>query len=121
MYQEVKDGVLENQQYQAFIEGDKSYTHLKGGAGVNLTQQQIDSLKQSFPNGFDVSLGDKGKGKIGIDSLLNVDAFKKWLAQYPDAKVNPQNVVSQIATQAGSPAANQQVATTQPTKTWGGA
>jgi hypothetical protein len=120
MYREVKDGVLENQQYQAYVEGDKPYVRVSGG-GVNLTPQQIESLRQSFPNGFSVSLGDKGTGKIGIDNLLNVDSFKKWLAQYPDAKVDPQNVVAQIATQAGSPAANQQVATTQPTKTWGGA
>ena len=102
MYQEIKNSILEKPQYRAYIENDKPYLH--HDKGVYFTPQQINSMKQSFANGFVIPLQNKGSSaKITVDNLLSVDALQKWIAQFPEDKLDPQFVLNNIMNQISQP------------------
>lgn len=97
LYAEVKQGILEKPQYRAYIEGDKPYVQYDN---KNLSAQQLSSLQQIFPEGFSIPINDKGStAKIGVDDLVSLDTLNKWIAQYPDAKLNPSNILASVSKQ----------------------
>ena len=97
LYNEVKRGILEKPQYRAYIENDKPYIHYKG---QGLTSQQLQSIKQTYGQGFTIPLNNKGAAaQITVDNLTNLDALNKWIAQYPEAKLDPYNVLTQVSNQ----------------------
>jgi hypothetical protein len=97
LYNEVKQGILEKPQYRSYIENDKPYIHYKG---QGLNSQQLQSIKQTYGQGFTIPLNDKGAAaQITVDNLTNLDALNKWIAQYPEAKLDPYNVLTQVSNQ----------------------
>jgi len=89
MYDEVKSSILQHPAYQRFIEDSDPFKSYKSP----VTQQQVDTVKQNFPQGFTVDLG-AGPVAIPVDSLLSLNALKKLIPQ--GSKVTPGDVVSQI-------------------------
>lgn len=77
MYNEIKNGILQKPEYQAFIEGDKPFmTYKSEKPSLQLTQQQINAINTAFANKLQV----KNK-PISIANLLSLDALKSWQQQ----------------------------------------
>jgi len=89
MYDEVKNSILQHPAYQQFIEDSVPFKSYKSP----VTQQQVDTVKQNFPQGFTVDLG-AGPVAVSVDNLLSLNALKKLIPQ--GSKVTPEEVVSQI-------------------------
>jgi hypothetical protein len=89
MYDQVKNQILQHAAYQQFIEDSVPFKSYKS----SVTQQQIDLVKQSFPNGFSVDLGN-GPVNVPVDSLISLNTLKKTIPQ--GSKVTPQDIVHQI-------------------------
>lgn len=89
MYEEVKNGILQHPAYQQFIEDSVPFKSYK----TSVTPQQVEAVKQTFPQGFTVDFG-AGPVEVSVDSLLSLSALKKLIPQ--GSKVTPQDVVSQI-------------------------
>jgi hypothetical protein len=97
LYNEVKQGILEKPEYRASIENDKPYVQYKD---QNLTPQQLDALKQTYAQGFTIPVDNKGAAaKISVDDLATKDTLDKWISQFPNAKLDPYNVLTQVSNQ----------------------
>lgn len=88
MYGEIKGDILQNPQYQTFIEGNTPFaTYKKKGPGFNQQEKQMhDQLASGNPQynrtfNFMVRSPD-GKasmeGHISLADLMSAEAFKKW-------------------------------------------
>lgn len=96
MYDEVKNHILQHPAYQQFIEGDVPFKTYQS----TVTPQQVELLKKTFPQGFNVNFG-WGNTFIGVDSLTSLDALKTWIHRaVPDAEakgtITPEKIISQI-------------------------
>jgi len=89
MYEEVKNSILQHPAYQQFIEDSVPFKSYKSP----VTQQQVELVKQTFPQGFTVDLG-AGPTVVPVDGLLSLNALKKLIPQ--GSKVTPEEVVYQI-------------------------
>lgn len=96
MYIEIKNSILDKPGFRSFIEGDKPFiTYQK--SDNSFSPQQIATMKQAFPNGFTISMGDQDtKEQITIDDMLNIDSLKKWIAKFPNVKLDPVSVLAQV-------------------------
>lgn len=89
MYDEVKNSILQHPAYQQFIEDSVPFKSYKSP----VTQQQVELVKQTFPQGFTVDLG-AGPTVVPVDSLLSLNALKKLIPQ--GSKITPEEIVSAI-------------------------
>jgi hypothetical protein len=98
LYNEVKQGILEKPQWRAYIENDKPYLQYKS---QQLGQDQLQTLQQSFPNGFTVPLYDEAgtTAPITIADLATPATLQKWVSQFPQANLTPYNVVASVIRQ----------------------
>jgi hypothetical protein len=97
LYNEIKQGILEKPQWRAYIENDKPYVNYKSQA---LTPQQLEAIKQTYPQGFNIPVDDKGTAaKIEVDNLISTDTLNKWIAQFPETKLDPYNVLKLVSNQ----------------------
>jgi len=96
MYNEIKSSILENPQHRAYIEGDKPYlSYQKPG----LTTEQLNSIKNTFSQGFNIPIGSNTTAKIEIGDLLNLDSLNNWIKKFPDNKLDPYNVLTLVSNQ----------------------
>lgn len=106
MYMELKSKVLQNPQYQTYIENDTPYLqHTKPDVGFTPTPEQLAVMKKAFPNGFDVYLDTTDKGgrvsaKLDVDNLASPEAFKEWMRSRGVAK-DVGEVLKQVTDQVG--------------------
>jgi hypothetical protein len=106
MYEELKTKVLQNPQYQTYIENDTPYLqHNKPDAGFTPTPEQLAVMKKAYPNGFDVYLNTTDQGtrvsaKLDVDNLATPEAFKEWMRSRGVAK-DAGEVLKQVADQVG--------------------
>jgi hypothetical protein len=96
LYNEVKSGVSANPQWKTYIENNQPYIHYQN---QGLTPEQLHSLQQTFTRGFLVPIKEGESAKIGVENLANIDAFNKWLSQFPNTKLDPYNVLTLISNQ----------------------
>ena len=97
MYNEIKNGILEKPQWRAYIENDKPYVQYKG---QSFTPQQLEALKQTYSQGFTIPVDSKGTpAKITVDDLSDTNTLDKWISQFPDAKLDPYNVLTLVSNQ----------------------
>ena len=106
MYQQLKSQVLQNPQYQTYIENDTPYLqHTKPESGFTPTPQQLEVMKKAFPNGFDVYLnttdqGAKVSAKLDVDNMASPEAFQEWMKSRGVLK-DADEVLKQVADQVG--------------------
>lgn len=107
MYRELKSQVLQNPQYQTYIENDTPYLqHSKPATGFTPTPEQLEVMKKAFPNGFDVYLNTTDKGtrvsaKLDIDNLASPEVFKEWMRSRGVSQ-DAGEVLKQVTDQIGS-------------------
>ncbi len=105
LFQEVKVGILQNPQYQSFIEGDDAFATYKK-VQSQLTPQQMQSIKQSFASGFSVPLDQKNttSEQFSVDDIMSPDALNKKIADIErtrKVKLDPYNTLTLINDQIG--------------------
>jgi hypothetical protein len=77
MYNEIKNGILQKPEYQAFIEGDQPFaTYQNEKPSLQLNQQQINAINAAFANKLQIN-----NKPISIANLLSMDALKSWQQQ----------------------------------------
>jgi hypothetical protein len=95
MYNEIKNGILEKPQWRAYIENDKPYVQYKG---QSFTPQQLETLRQTYSQGFTIPVDSKGTAAtITVDDLSDTNTLNKWISQFPDAKLDPYNVLTLVS------------------------
>jgi len=97
MYEQLKESILQNPQYKDYIEGTKPYvTH----DSFNITQQQLDSIKKSFPNGWQISTGERDPVNITVADISSIEAINEWISNH-DSELKPYTVLQSIKDQIG--------------------
>jgi hypothetical protein len=106
MYTELKSQILQNPQYQTYIENDTPYLqHTKPTVGFTPTPEQLEVMKKVFPNGFDIYTGNDQQGnrlskKMPIDSLVTIQALNQWM-KTEGVSQDPVEILKQVADQVG--------------------
>lgn len=112
MYEEIKQGILENPQYKAYIETDQPFATFEqaGVKGPVLDQKQWASLQQTFAKGFIVGNWQKGRQIVmPVTALSSLDSFKAW-----QEKNLPEMPLENILTQVSQALAKQEPSTMAP-------
>lgn len=105
LFDEVQRHILNKPAYRSYIEG-QAYQTYKAQPTVQLTPQQVESLKQKFPNGFAVPVDPQGthSAQFTVDDLVNTDSLNKKVesvnTQY-QAKLDPYDTLTAISKQIG--------------------
>jgi hypothetical protein len=106
LFNEVQQHILNKPAYRSYIEGDQAYLTYKAQPTSQLAPQQVEALKQKFPNGFSVPLDQQGKqnAQFTVDDLVNLASLNKKIdsvnAQY-QVKLDPYNTLTAISNQIG--------------------
>jgi hypothetical protein len=106
LFNEVQQHILNKPAYRATIEGDQAYLTYKAQPTSQLAPQQVEAIKQKFPNGFSVPLDQQGKqnAQFTVDDLVNLASLNKKIdsvnTQY-QVKLDPYNTLTAISNQIG--------------------
>ena len=107
MYQELKSQVLQNPQYQTYIENDTPYLqHAKPAVGFSPTPEQLEIMKKVFPDGFNIYLTTTEKGtrisaRLTVDDLTTPEKFQEWMRSRGVSQ-DAGEVLKQVTNQVGS-------------------
>lgn len=100
LYNEVKQELLLNHSYRAYVENKKPYVQYKQQS-QELSPDQIIAIEQVYPNGFAIkSDASNVADNVQVNDLQNIGSIQKWVAEHPKSKANAFSVIIQALQQA---------------------
>ncbi len=100
LYNEVKQELLLNHAYRAYVENKKPFVQYKQ-QNQELSPVQMLAIEQVYPNGFAIkSDASNVADNVQVNDLQNIGSIQKWVAEHPESKANAFSVVTQAIQQA---------------------
>lgn len=104
MFNQLKQDVMNLPKYKSIIEGQEAYqTYSKSGPA--LTQQQYQSMNNTFKDGWVIQLGSSGgpqsanvSAQIKLENIMNPKTLQEWIRSR-GANVSPREILDQISQQ----------------------